>query len=365
MYILESHHQCPDCFSFDLSLVSLEENSLEFELFLNYHLAIQEKNILDGKVKFSLRNFVLEITLKSAEFVSFNENNVTKLSQEIGSDNLTKIKAKIDNCLDQQGETVNTGSLKLGVIRIKSEDYCLDCSILASKSNLYFKEVEGLWTYNITPNKHAVLERKLADLVIFTYLQSYVSRVIVSGKNQDYQAILPSFNDEEIESYSQGLKKLIQVISQTTQDDFLTLTKIAHLNPLTDFIGANLVGVNLSGLNLSSGNFRYGNFRGADLTDTDLSDANLENARLNGADLSGAYLEGVNLRFANLTNASLALSNLMGADLTNANLTKTNLQNTSLAKVTVKNTVFADNPGLTDDKIRDLILQGAIFPPQV
>jgi len=355
MYLLESHNQCPDCLSVDIKLIPIADKQNEYELYFSAQANEQQEQILDGKVKFTLRiaklfiNFdnleILELTKINEDFIQLIENNLSNQKYWLIKPNLLK-------------EIKET---KLATIKVSRDNSQLTAKILADKSYTQLNDIEGLWVHNITPNKHAILERKVAEFIVNVYFKPYVSQVIFSQNKLEEIPNIYNKNDLEIERELNSLKNIIQSIYQAHQDDFKSLAKIANLNPLMDFIGANLIGVNLSTLNLSSSNFKDANLRGADLTDVDLSEANLENTKLNGADLSGAYLEGANLTNANLTNASLALSNLIGANLTNANLTNTNLQNTSLGQTIVKGAIFANNLGLTEEKKQELISKEAIF----
>lgn len=354
MYLLESHNQCPDCLSFDIKLIPLVDKQNEYELYFSAYANEQQEEILEGKVKFSLRiaklviNFenleILELTNIKEDFIQLIESDFTNEKYWLIKPNLVK-------------EIKDT---KLGLIKVSGDNSQLTAKILADKSYIQLKDIEGLWTHNITPNKHAILERKVADFIANTYFSKYVSQVIFSNNKLEGIPLIKNKSNQEIQSDLNQLKGIIKSIYHAPEDDFNSLAKIANLNPLTDFIGANLIGVNLSTLNLSSSNFQDANLRGADLTDVDLSEANLQNTKLNGADLSGAYLEGANLTNTNLTNASLALSNLIGANLTNANLTNTNLQDTSLGQTIVDGAVFANNLGLTEEKKQELINRKAI-----
>ncbi|MTF39601.1 pentapeptide repeat-containing protein [Cyanobacterium aponinum] len=355
MYLLECHNQCPDCFSADLKLIPVADKQGEYEFYFNAKVNEQQESILDGKVKFSLRLAKLLVTFNDLDILEIYDINkdyiqIRKNTSKNHQEWLIKPNLLKDN-----------SSVKLAKLKAVGDESNLTAQIVIDKSNVVLTDIEGLWVHNITPNKHAILERKVAEFIEKVYLSPYVSRAIFSYQKSETTPNFNHKNNQEIEQKISSLKNVIQGIYQNPQEDFNTLAKKANLNPLIDFVGANLIGVNLSGLNLSSANFQDANLRGADLTDVDLSEANLQNTKLNGVDLSGAYLEGANLTNANLTNASLALSNLIGANLTNANLTNTNLQNTSLGQTIVKGAIFANNFGLNEEKKQELISKGAIF----
>jgi uncharacterized protein YjbI with pentapeptide repeats len=361
MQLLESHNQCSNCVFMELQVIPKADTQNQFELYLNIKYNQQEEKILEGKVKFSLRSSKLSLSLNNLIFVekySLNSSLITLIDNVFSTQPIWEIKPTFESKFLQEELT----NIKLGILEIRGYPYQLTGEILAKKADVFFTDIEGLWFHDITPNKHAILERKLAQFIENNQLKPYVSQEIFGSQDLDITPNFPHQQQNNLrEEESLNLKKTIQIIYQNNKNSFTELAKIASLNPLIDFGGGDLTAVNLSGLNLSSANFSSANLRGADLTDTDLSEANLQYTKLNGADLSGAYLEGTNLQNASLQNASLALANLIGANLTNANLTNTNLQNTSLGKTIVKGTIFSNNLGLDEDKKEDLIKEGAIF----
>ncbi|BAQ64266.1 pentapeptide repeat-containing protein [Geminocystis sp. NIES-3709] len=360
MQLLESHNQCPDCVLMELRVIPKENTTHQFDLYLNLKFNQQEEEILDGKVKFSLRSSQLILGLNNIILVEKNQINSSSIQvfDSVFSAQPTWI---INHTPEQKFLQDNLSNIKLGVLEIQDSIYELTAQISAKKADIFLTDIEGLWLHDITPNKHAVLERKLAQFIDKIYLKPYISKAVFKSKENINDSSLSYKNQENLfTEESKLLKKIIQFIYQTQKDNFMELAEIAGLHPLSDFAGGDLTGVNLSGLNLSGSNFSYANLRGADLTDTDFSEANLKYIKLNGADLSGAYLEGTNLQNASLQNASLALANVIGANLSYANLTNTNLQNTSLGKTNVKNAVFSSNLGLDEEKKQELIKDGAI-----
>lgn len=360
MQLLESHHQCPDCVLMELNLIPKENTPNQFELYINLKFSQQQEEVLAGKVKFSLRSSLLTLGYKNITLIEKSQldSPFIQISDSVFSAPPTWI---INPKPEQRFLEENLTNIKLGVIEIKDFPAELTAQISAKKADIFLTDIEGLWLHDITPNKHAVLERKLAEFIKKIYLKPYVSKAIFSSQEKINSSSFSHESKEEILlEESQCLKKIIQSIYQSQKHSFTALAEIAGLNPLIDFAGGDLTGVNLSGLNLSSSNFSYGNLRGADLTDTDFSEANLSHVKLNGADLSGAYLEATNLQNASLQNASLALANLIGANLSYANLTNTNLQNTTLSQTNVKNAIFSSNLGLDEDTKKELIRQGAI-----
>ncbi len=361
MQLLEFHNQCPDCLLMELQIIPKANIDNQFELYINLKYNQQQEEILEGKVKFSLRSSKLSLSLNNLILVeksSLNSPLITFIDNIFSPQPMWEIRNTADGKF-LQGDLIN---IKLGVLEIQGYPYQLTGQILADKADVFLTDIEGLWFHDISPNKHAILERKLAKFIENTQLKPYISQAIFGSEDLDFTPnLLHQQQANIIEKESLDLKKTIQIIYQNNKNSFTELAQIACLNPLTDFAGGDLTAVNLSGLNLSSANFAAANLRGADLTDTDLSEANLQYIKLNGADLSGAYLEGTNLQNASLQSASLALANVIGANLSNANLTNTNLQNTSLGQTNVKGTIFSNNLGLDEEKKQELIMDGAIF----
>ncbi len=250
--------------------------------------------------------------------------------------------------------------------------------------------IEGFWPHNISPNRLAVLERKLA-----IWLRSQTFSQPLSLKSQGYET------GEELQHLTQQaatlgcdfspFQTIVKDIVSAPSDHFLELAEIANLNPMTDFAGARLLGVSLTNLDLSGANFHQAYLRGADLSDSDLSQGNLSNANLSGADLSGALLSDANLSHADLHRVSFALANLSGANLTQVNLTEANLSNCNLSNAILTGAMLKNanlhqaglaltdlsgtdftgaiveqarlwhDAGLSEETKQDLIQRGAIF----
>ncbi|WP_069791114.1 pentapeptide repeat-containing protein [Cyanobacterium sp. IPPAS B-1200] len=338
--ILNSHSQYCDCLSMKLQLIPVTGTANQFQICLNLEFTPQEKKIFHGNVKFALRVVRLHLNLENIRLVEAKDIK-SPLIKKIDNPLSRLPYWEIRHLIQSKFLEGHLDNVILGTVEIKESPYKLTTTLKSKLAHVYLTEIEGLWRHDITPNKHAVLERKLAKFIWQTNLKPCVSETIFSSDE-----IAPSqINQEKEEDLLEELKEILQIIYQTPKDDFYDLAQIAGLNPLVDFAGGDLTGANLSGLKLSSADFKYVNLRGADLTDVDLSEANISYAKLNGADLSGAYLEGANLRFSNLQSASLALANLIGADLTGANLMKANLTKTTLAQALIEGTIFGDNIG--------------------
>jgi hypothetical protein len=251
---------------------------------------------------------------------------------------------------------------KLGTLNVTGQPWRVEATFEVSAPDVHLTDAEDLWHHDISPNKHAVLERKLILFLLETKLKRYLSWVQLRDESSIASPSLVETGQEAIAPQAiQQLQDLIQRISEAKTNNFLELAEIAGLNPVKDFAGGNLLGTNLNGLDLSGANLCRANLRGAELDDADLSEANLSETNLGGADLSGAYLANTDLSHTDLHRASLALANLSGANLTGANLSEANLSNTNLSSATVKDTRFGKNPGISEEEKLKLKQRGAIF----
>jgi Pentapeptide repeats (8 copies) len=360
MRLLESHNPYPDCIS--MQLEAIPHRSLDqFDLYLTIQFNEQWKSLLDGRIKFGLKGGKLQLRLEGSELstVDCDRNELVQIAATMSKTN------PIWHFCPKPGELMLKGNLdrvKLGSLWATSKLYRIAATFEISKSDISLTDAEELWRHDISPNKHGILDRAIALLLLETRFKPYLSWMqLGSDDPQDWQPLVPGRENTLNTNLLLQIKHLIQRIYEAPTNNFLELTKLAGLNPLEDLVGGNFLAMNLSGIGLSGANLARANFRGADLTDADLSEANLSYARLGGADLSGAYLGNANLSHADLHRSSLALANAIAADLTGADLREANLSNTNLSGATVLQAKFSNNPGLADQIQLDLKQRGAIF----
>ncbi|MBE9143796.1 pentapeptide repeat-containing protein [Planktothrix mougeotii] len=254
--------------------------------------------------------------------------------------------------------------------------------------------VEGLWPHNLSPNRLAVLERKLVLWLQEQPLPADIHEMALHyNTHEDLQLLTQKAATQGC--HFADLQTTVQGVISAKTDNFLDLAEIAGLNPLEDFADAKLLGANLRGLTLSGAKLTNAYLRGADLSDIDLTCSDLRNANLGGADLSGALLSDADLTGADLHRVSLALANLSGSNLTNVNLEEANLSNCNLsdanltgaclknadlyqAGLALTNLVNVDftganvkearlwhDSGISDEVKADLIHRGAIFDEKI
>lgn len=413
---LESENKCPDCLWMQLEGIPVQSSSTDtqqLDLYLTINFNEQWFPLLGGRVKFGLKGGELRLKLENGEIPltarelngSFDlcveqqrqqqESIETQSSVEAA---VAQSKPEVQNKLDTQSTTGKTAQsqltscqvstkgsqanpawvfeekrhksvlkgllkkTKLGTVDVKSQPCSIEATFEVSAPDVYLTDAENLWHHDISPNKHAVLERKLVLFLLETQLKPYLSWVQLGYESPVSRPSVVETGNEAIASQSpQQLQDLIGRISEAKTSNFLELAKLSGLNPVMDFAGGNLLGANLSGLDLSGANLCHANLRGAELDDADLSEANLSHANLSGADLSGAYLGNVDLSHADLHRASLALANLSGANLSGANLIEANLSNTNLSGANVGEARFGKNPGISEEAKLNLKERGAIF----
>ena len=152
--------------------------------------------------------------------------------------------------------------------------------------------------------------------------------------------------NKDDKSLTDLMQRFVKLASESNSLPELVIA--AGLDPLEDFVnadlsGTSLTGVDLSGYNLNGANLSGANLKGAFLSRANLSGANLSGARLDRANLSGAILNAATLNHARLTCANLRVAKLKGAemegalldgaDLRGADLTGANLHHARLGRV--------------------------------
>ncbi len=350
MPLLESENKYPDCLSMKLEAIPVNDKH-ELDLYFTLEFNEQWESLLGGRVKFRLKGGELKLKLEGGEF-SLASTEFSEFFFHVNTNDLNQNLVSVFEVKPLKGLL---NQVKLGTLKVTEKPCRFAAKFEVSPPDVSVTDAEGLWRHHISPNQHAVIERKLAILLSSARLQPYLSQ------SQLCYECSPSFSAVENSSNLEQLQELIQHISEAKTNDFLELAKIAALDLSKDFAGGNLLGANLSKIDLSGANLCRTNLRGADLTDADLSEANLSGANLSGADLSGAYVENADLSYTDLHRASLALTNLGGADLSGANLRQTNLSNANLSGAKVQSACFGNNPGLSLELQQNLIQRGAIF----
>lgn len=370
LFQLKTHNRYPDCLKMELTTHPLESDSPNHclvELYLTLEFGEQWEPILGGRVKWGLKGGQLRLQLGSGMRLVGEPDSILSetSSAEIPALRVTTNSSSATEWLWQFAVEPSAPSLKgalakvkLATLELAAQPENLEASFVADWADLSVTDAEDLWKHDISPNKHAILERQLARSLWEHRLMPYLSLTQLSF-HPETSAKADESNEEEA-AVARALQQVIDHISAANTDNFLELAAIAKLDPARDFVGGNLLGATLSSLDLSSVNFARINLRGADLSDADLSETNLSGANLRGADLSGAYLGNANLRNADLQRASLALANLGGADASGANLQEVNLSSTNLASVKVEGATFAQNPGLAEEVKLNLQQRGAI-----
>jgi uncharacterized protein YjbI with pentapeptide repeats len=368
---LETQNHYPACLGMELTLQPVQSDSPDshsVELYLTLEFDEQWQLLLGGRVKFGIKGGELHLELDSSTRVvgQFDDplplpsSDLPSLRVTVRSPSAT---ALVWAFTVEGSEPILKGAIaswKLATLEMPEKPERLTARFVVGQTDVSLTDAEGLWKHDISPNKHAILERKLARSLWEHRLKPYLSTAQLS-----YRALEP--NPEANPTHEEAILRLpelqpiIDRLSAANTDNFLELAAIANLDPTRDFAGGNLLAANLSGLDFSGANLSQANFRGADLSDADLSEADLSGAKLRGADLSGAYLGNANLSNADLLRASLALANLGGANLSGANLSEANLSSANLGHANVEGATFGQNPGLTEELKLHLQQRGAMI----
>jgi hypothetical protein len=368
IHLLEIQNPYPEWVELYLTGVS-DPSDQTFSLALSLNYQEQWRSLLDGRVKLALKTGKFKLKLSSGKFIAFSgqrddislvvENNVQEFVWKV-------VPPRGKSFLDQ----VNP-EIPLGNITLNDQPCYLTATWEICPADLSITNAENLWRHDLSPNKHGILERVLARCLVQHYFTPQVCRIqyaiakrhcVIADSIPHHDPVTLKFPEPSAEKLEE-LQTIIDQIYQADTQNLSELAQIAGLNLKKDLAGGNFLGAVLNSVELSGSDLSCLNFRGAILTDADLSEANLSNANLSGADLSGAYLESANLQNADFHKASLALVNLISSNLSHANLTQTNITNANLSGATVTETLFGDNPGMTDTLKEKLKQRGAKFLP--
>jgi len=333
--------------------VPAKQNGTQVDLFVTLHFHPEWQTLDRGRFQVGLRGGELKLRLENG--MMFDDDRVSESTIAIAQSQCHIETTGTETepgwiFRGQRGTPVFQGSLeklKLGTVQVTGSPMVIEATFNVAAADVQTLATKGLWSHDISPNKHSILERKLIRSLGQFKLQPYLSRVELRFTDPSLPPSVSSYEVEASEPEFWQLDRAIGEILAADSNDLLALAEIAQLNPLTDLAGANLLGTTLNEVDLTGANLERVNLRGADWNDVDLSGANLTGANLAGADFSGSLLSDVNLAGANLPRSSLALANLSGANLTGANLTEANLSQTNLsdANLTNANLTGADLQG--------------------
>lgn len=357
LHLHTTYNPYPKCIFLEVTPKSLATSQGEFNLDLNIHFNEQEKSLLNGQIKFGIKGGSLNLRVQQGKMIEpkLNVNSPFKLIESYEN-------SAVWHLISQTGQS----TLKidypspLATIKPTNESVEITVSYTVSLADISITDVTGLWRHDIHPNKHSILERKLAQFLWKERLSPEIAMIKLSCNVSELKQIdTPTTNIEP--QHLANLHQLINEIYDVETNNLLELAEITQLNSQIDLAGGNFLGAELSGIELNGANLTQCNFRGANLTDADLSEATLSYTRFSGADLSGAYLGNANLQQTDFYRSSLALANLIGADLRGANLQEANLSQSNLSGALVERSKFGNNEGMTPEIKMNLLERGAIF----
>lgn len=357
LQLVEHDTPCPDLLTMDIQLDSLESpRASGFDVFCSLSTGRYWSTLAGGQVQVAIAKAHLTLDLQNA---TFNPTQDTEwVDHAVSVQYVPNSMPHVDLApLNGSILDIDVKKLKLGTLHLSDAPSAAVFTVAIAPRDIRIIDAVGLWRHDITPNKHGIIERKLAQSVFATALSPYLSRAQFCHRCP--APYVPSEQEIPLPD-DETLRQIITAVIEAPTSSILDLAQRAELLPETDLAGAQFRGASLSGLDLSTIDLSCANLRGVDLTDAELSETNLNHAKLGGADLSGADLGSANLQNADLHRASLALANLSGADLSGANLRQTNLSQTNLNGVHVEGAIFSHNTGLSDEVIRSLVAKGAI-----
>jgi hypothetical protein len=356
MRLLASFDRYPD--SVSLTLEPVTTDSREFELYLTLHLQPRNLPLLGGHLSWELKGGILTVTAENCPIAPLSNRSPEVATEWTETPVGYRWRLAFPNSRTARGGS--TERVKIGTGEIKNEPYHLTGRFSVTPADISLVETAGLWRPDLSPNKHAILERLLSFFLFDTGFDPFLSQVSLgsSGVELDTVLIEPS---RGVEERLERLKTSIEAIVSAETDRLLELARAIGLDPLTDLAGGSLLGAELSGIALGGANLHHVNLRGANLTDADLGEAIATRAGFKGADLSGALLANADLSYADFYRSSLALANLIGANLEGANLIEANVSQANFSGANVTGARFGDNAGMTDGLRESLIDRGAVF----
>jgi uncharacterized protein YjbI with pentapeptide repeats len=353
MRLLAAFDRYPD--SVSLTLEPVATDSQKFDLYLTLHLQSQIQSLLGGEMKWGLKGGKLDFVLVNCQL---SPNSI--FSQDLYINRINNYQWRLSFKSPQSIFTGVIERINLGAVTVGEEPYHLTAQFSVTASDICVTETSGLWKHDISPNKHSILERKLAFFLLANQFNSFLSRISVGSSEAELDTTLIEPLPEDEEKLAK-LREQIELIYTSSSNNFIELAQLVELNPLTDFTGANLLAAELSGVSLGTANLYQVNLRGANLTDADLSEVKANHASFKGADLSGALLANADLSYADFYRSSLALSNLIGSNLERANLAAVNITQANFSGAKVTGTKFADNVGMTEELKESLLARGALL----
>lgn len=344
-----------DCFQIEFEAIPDGEQWL-LAVSLDFHQ--HWETLLHGQIRFGLKGIDLSLDLHQATLTSIEAVSSAYPEVILPRCQDTPVWRFIAPAHQIVLETT-LAQIQLATLQTTTTSYSGKALVTVTPADVSVTETQGLWKPDLSPNKHGVLERKIAAYLHEQLLTPHLAQVLLAQAK--VEEIPPASPKVQSILTTEKLQAEIEQVIAAKTDDLVQLATVAALNLKTDLAGGNLLGTDLSGIDLSTADLHHAYLRGVDLSDADLSEANLSRVNLSGADLSGAYLSNADLSNSNLYRASLALANLSGANLSGVNLQEVNLSNANLSHTTVKNTVFGKNPGMSKLVREQLKEGGAIF----
>lgn len=336
------------------------------DVYVSLSAGSYRQTLAKGQIQVAIAQAMLHIRFAHAQFEPLleglhSEDSPVCLTVAVDESQAGKAESAVSWTIAPVDASILIGQgsrVRLGRIRPIQPDWSLVAIAQTSAQQVCILDAEGLWRHDIAPNKHGIVERRLALSLHESVLSPHLCRIKLCDSRLEP---CPAAEPHSSRLDEADLVAIIQDVLDAPTSNLLDLAQRARLVVETDLSRINLRGASLSGLDLSSVDLSYANLRGADLTDAELSEANLCGAKLSGADLSGADLGSANLSDCDLHRASLALANLSGTNLSRANLQDTNLSQTNLNGVRVNEARFSASADMPESLKSLLLERGALF----
>jgi hypothetical protein len=148
------------------------------------------------------------------------------------------------------GESILQGNLeeiKLATIATLQEPVLVKATVSVTSGDVYLNDSEGLWLHDISPNKHAVLTKKLILFLLDNYFQPYLSWTQLSSEPiENWHSLVDKKDTIPNEASLWQLERAIANVYQAKTEDLIELASLIELNPLVDFVAINLLGGELN-----------------------------------------------------------------------------------------------------------------------
>ena len=228
LHVHTAYNPYPQCVFLQVTPQLLATSKGTVTLALNIRFNEQEKSLLDGQIKFGIKGGKLNLTVEQGKIIEpqLNDNFPLKLIESYDNSVVWHLIASTGQ------STVKIDHLSpLATLQSSQKSFKVTVSYTVDLADISITDITGLWRHDIHPNKHSILERKLAQFLWKERLSPEISiiRLTTNVSGEVEKIDRPTTNME-----TQNLGKLHQLINSiydVKTDDLLELVKIAELDP--------------------------------------------------------------------------------------------------------------------------------------